>query len=189
MAGSGRWWDNTAFPTDRMPTAAIQTTLFGGCALVVLVSAIWVAILPNLFRAALSLGVVLLGVAGCFLLLEAEFLAFTQILVYVGAVLVLIVFAIMLTANLNRLPPTPATRHPVPAALGSLALFALLVSRIWAVDWPEAAPSPAVPTAALGAELVTRLLLPFEVVSLVLVAAIVGAVALAGTKRPRAPAG
>lgn len=161
---------------------------FALCALLVLVGAVWVVTLANLFRAALSLGVVLVGVAGLFLLLEAEFLAFTQVLVYVGAVLVLVVFAIMLTANLQRASAQTASRQRLPAAAGSLLLFVLLAAAVGAVEWPQAPLAEAVPAVLLGRELVTRLVLPFEAVSLVLVAAILGAVALAVPRRPSPPA-
>src|SRR3989338_11591294 len=99
-------------------------------ALLILVASVWVVTLRNLFRAALSLGLVLFGVAGIFLLLDAEFLAFVQILVYVGAILILIIFAIMLTARLH----TPAvSRQRAPALLASGAAFALLTWATWAL--------------------------------------------------------
>ena len=147
-------------------------------AAMVLVGAFWVVTLPNLFRAALSLGLVLLGVAGLFVLLEAEFLAFAQILVYVGAVLTLIIFAVMLTAKPQG-SIAPASRQTVPAAAVSFSLFAVLVSATRPLVWPSAPPGEAVSLAALGQQLVTTLVLPFEVVSLVFVAAAVGAIALA----------
>jgi len=145
----------------------------------IIVGAVWVVALQNLFRAALSLGVVLLGIAGLFLVLEAEFLAFVQILVYVGAILTLVVFAIMLTAKLHLPGAAPISRKRLPAALASGALFALLASM--SVTWTQASnpPEPAVALETLGQQLVTTLVLPFEVISLVLVASLVGAVAIA----------
>ena len=155
-------------------------------ATLVLVSAVWVVALRNLFRAALSLGLVLIGVAGLFILLEADFLAFVQILVYVGAILTLVVFAIMLTARLQSPPgQLPVRRQPLVAALASLGLFAVLVSSTWSL-LPKTPYLDAVPLAMLGQELVKTLVLPFEVISLVFVAAMVGAIALAagGPKQP-----
>lgn len=158
-------------------------------AALVLVSAVWVVTLKNLFRAALSLGLVLLGVAGLFIVLEAEFLAFVQILVYVGAILTLVVFAIMLTAKLQSpSPDVPASRQRLPAAAASLGLFAILAAATWPLGWPKAPSADAVSVAALGQQLVTTLVLPFEVVSLVFVAAMVGAIAIAAPRTPRAPA-
>jgi NADH:ubiquinone oxidoreductase subunit 6 (subunit J) len=161
----------------------------------VLVSAVWVVALGNLFRAALSLGLVFLGVAGLFLLLEAEFLAFVQILIYVGAILTLVVFAIMLTvpppagaATGSANPAGGGTSRPrVPAAAVSLGLFVVLASSTWPLRWPSSADSQPVPLAALGQQLVTTLVLPFEVVSLVFVAALVGAIALASGERLKPP--
>ena len=153
-----------------------------GFTALILISAVWVVTLRNLFRAALSLGLVLLGVAGLFILLEAEFLAFVQILVYVGAILTLVVFAIMLTARLQTDVSASASRQPIPAAAASLGLFITLVSVTQSLAWPTTPLAHAVSLAALGQQLVTTLVLPFEVISLVFVAAIVGAIAL--TARP-----
>ena len=158
-------------------------------AVLVVGSAVWVVTLRNLFRAALSLGLVLLGVAGFFLLLEAEFLAFVQILVYVGAILTLVVFAIMLTARLHEIPTTQtANRQLLPAAVAAGGLFFILVSATAVVTWPTTPTVPVVSLATLGQHLVTTLVLPFEVISLVFVVAIVGAIAIATTRRSTPPA-
>lgn len=151
--------------------------------LLVLISACWVVTLRNLFRAALSLGLVLIGVAGLFILLEAEFLALVQILVYVGAILTLVVFAIMLTAKLQA-PPGPSPRQPWLAAVASTSLFALLTSVTAPLAVPARPTAEIVSVAALGQQLVTTLVLPFEVISLVFVAAMVGAIALAAPRPP-----
>ena len=153
-------------------------------AALVLVGSMWVVTLRNLFRAALSLGLVLLGVAGLFILLGAEFLAFVQILVYVGAILTLVVFAVMLTAKVQgpEAPPPRGQQWPAAAAAGALfGLFAM------ATQWVlRSAPAPQEPASLqqLGHALTTTLLLPFEVISLVLVAALVGAVAVAAILPP-----
>lgn len=176
-------------------------TVFYACfALLVLVSALWVVLLRNLFRAALSLGLVLLGIAALFLLLEAEFLAFVQILIYVGAILTLVVFAIMLTAKLHgstaaqassggRIAEAGVNRSPVLPAIVSLGLFAVLARATLAIQWPASSTEQAVSLALLGQRLVKELVLPFELVSLVFVAALVGAIALAAGPRPPGPAG
>lgn len=161
--------------------------IFGFLAALVLLSAVWVVTLRNLFRAALSLGVVLVGVAGLFLLLEAEFLAFVHILVYVGAILTLIIFAIMLTAKLQTETLQSASRQRVPAAIAALGLLTLLIIATQSLAWPKAPWADPVSLATLGQQLVTTLILPFEVVSLVFVAAMVGAIALATTRRVPPP--
>ena len=168
-----------------------------GCwamSLLVIVGAVWVVCLGNLFRAALSLGLVFVGVAGLFVFLEAEFLAFVQVLIYVGAILTLVVFAIMLTATRRSFEAPPPPRQPLPAALCSGALFWVLVLMIRALPHPATPMSEAVHLSELGRTLVTTLVLPFEVISLVFVAAMVGAIAVAASPRaqdqpvlPKAP--
>jgi len=167
----------------------LTTTVFSLLALLVLVSAFWVVTLRNLFRAALGLGVVLISVAGLFILLEAEFLAFVQILVYVGAILTLVVFAIMLTAKLQATPSAPASRHPLLPALASLGVFLVLLSAIQSLKWPDFSSASAVSLGALGQQLVTTLVLPFEVISLVFVAAMVGAIVVATSRSSKPPPG
>ena len=162
----------------------VQLGIIGLFALMVLIGALWVVMLRSLFRAAMSLGLVLVGVAGIFLVLGAEFLAFAQILIYVGAILTLVVFAIMLTAKLHAANAAPASRQTGPAALISLGLFILLAS-ITPVFAPPPAGGEAVTLAALGQQLVTTLILPFEVISLVFIVAMVGAIAVAATRRDK----
>ncbi len=156
----------------------------GAVGLLVLVSAVWVVMLRNLFRAALSLGLVLVGIAVLFVLLQAEFLAFVQILVYVGAILVLVIFAIMLTSRLQGEPSVAASRHPAPAALFSVALFLILVKKTLALPWPAMPSREIVSLPQLGEELITTLILPFEVISLVFVVVMIGAVAIAISQHP-----
>ena len=146
--------------------------------ILVLVSASWVVTLRNLFRAALSLGLVLLGVAGLFILLEAEFLAFVQVLVYVGAILTLVIFAIMLTARLQVDPLPSMNRQTLPAAAASGGLFVILIAAAQPLMHVRT-DAAAVLLPTLGQQLVTTLVLPFELISLVFVAAMVGAIALA----------
>lgn len=153
----------------------------------VLASAVLVVTLRNLFRAALSLGLVLVGVAGLFLVLEAEFLAFAQILIYVGAILTLVVFAVMLTSRATLAPQAAVSRQQGPAAVVSTSLFIvlLLATQAWVPS-----PSPAheaVSLRQLGEELITRLVLPFEVISLVFVAAMVGAIVVASSASRSSP--
>ena len=149
--------------------------------LLTLVGAAWTVTLRNLFRAALSLGVVLLGVAGIFIVLAAEFLGFLQILVYVGAVLTLVIFAVMLTSAAQQ----PAISIPVtrkgPAALLSVAVVVLLIRATEPLIPSSSTTAPVLGAAELGHALVTTLVLPFEVISLVFVAAMVGAIAVAAS--------
>lgn len=153
-------------------------------AVIVLAGALWVVTLTNLFRAALSLGVVLFGVAGLFIALQADFLGFVQILVYIGAILTLVVFAIMLTTK-ARASGEASSRPALLPALVSLALFGTLASSTYGLVWPQAGAAEAVSLRELGEQLVTTYVLPFELVSLVFVAAIAGAVALVSASKAR----
>jgi NADH-quinone oxidoreductase subunit J len=128
---------------------------------------------------------VLIGIAGLFILVGAEFLAFVQILVYVGAILTLVIFAIMLTARAQGRQASSSSSHRWPAAAASLALFLLLASVITVVAPGPVPGGQPVTLTRLGRELVTTLVLPFEVISVVFVAAIVGAIAIASSKVPK----
>ena len=148
----------------------------------VLGGAVLVVRLTNLFRAALSLGLTLVGVAGLFLFVGAEFLAGAQILIYVGAILTLVVFAIMLTARVQG-PAGAASARRWPAAVVSLALFALLAGVVAAIPASPVGATYDGNLQALGRELITTLVLPFEVISIVFVAAMVGAIAIAASRK------
>lgn len=173
-----------------MPYAGILPTVaFGLVSALVLVGAFWVVTLTNLFRAALSLGLVLVGIAGLFLLLQAEFLAFAQILVYVGAILTMVIFAIMLTGELQTSVDAPGSKTRRLALLAAASLFALLVAATQLAPWPQATTDQPPTPAAIGQQLVTALVLPFEVISLVFVAAMVGSMVLASARRRNTGAG
>jgi len=167
------------------PHVFLMTLGFWVLSAVVLAGAVVVVTYGHLFRAALCLGVVLAGIAGLFLLLEAEFLAFVQILVYVGAILTLVVFAIMLTGREHGARISRPAGSLIPAAVVSVALFALLAgtAHVVAATAPRPVSEP-VTTAQLGDEFVTSLVLPFEVISLLFVAAMVGAIAVAFAQAP-----
>ncbi len=145
-------------------------------------------------HAALSLLGTFLAVAGLFVLAHAEFLAAVQVLVYAGGVMVLFLFVIMLV-NVRTIPSEPQyVRRLVPAALVVGGLLALLVGvGIWAaVHGAPAASAPLVSlhgqavgnTEAVGWDLYRDYLLPFEVVSLVLLVAMIGAIVMGRREQP-----
>ena len=138
----------------------------------------------NLFHSALALGLALLGVAGLYLGLAADFLAVTQILIYVGAVLTLIAFAIMLTTGFGDPTIRQANQQRAPAALVTLAIWVTLAKWTLAVPWEAQTHTiPRVPVAALGRQLVLPYALPFELISVMFVACLVGAMAIAVHKK------
>ena len=145
-----------------------------------IVSSLLAVTLRNLFRAALALGLTLLCVAALFLLLEAEFLGFTQILVYVGAILTLILFAVMLTSGFADPRMAQSHRPFWPAALAAALLFGLLRQAIRALPWTMEPGAAFAGPAELGRQLVTTYALPFELISVLFVAVMVGALVLAG---------
>jgi NADH:ubiquinone oxidoreductase subunit 6 (subunit J) len=149
---------------------------------VALAGAAGVVLTRNLFHAALFLVLSFIGVAGFYVLLEAELLAMLQILVYVGAIAILIIFAIMLSRRLMSPDYDPRNEQWAGALLVAAALFAALVFVLLRVDWPVVqAPVPAEAISQLGQGLVSPdyYLLPFEVASVLLLVALVGAVIIA----------
>lgn len=134
----------------------------------------------NILHAALFLVMSFFGVAGIYLLLEAEFLAIVQILIYVGAISVLILFAVMLTRGLMRADQTSHNTQWGWAILISLLLFGTIFLLAFEFKWPVASAKISGDImATLGTQLVTTYVLPFEVISLLLLAALVGAFVIA----------
>lgn len=155
--------------------------LFWLLALVALGSGLLVVTTRNMVHAALWLVVTLGAVAGVFLLLAAEFLAWVQVLIYVGAVVVLLLFALMLTRAPTGPQPDLDARRVLPAALVAGLVGALLVTTVVAgfagveVDVAGAAVGSA---EATGATIFEKWVLPFEVLSVLLLAALIGAIVL-----------
>lgn len=139
----------------------------------------------SLVRAMVGLVISLFGVAGLYLLLLAEFVALMQILIYVGAVSVLIFFAIMLTNASAEGGETagPTWRGILRAVAASLFPTALLVIMLRKYGVTGAETPKNIPVAALGSGLLGPYTLPFELISVVLLVAIVGAVLLTFEKR------
>jgi NADH-quinone oxidoreductase subunit J len=182
------------------------TTLFVIISVLGLLAALGTVLARNLVHAALHLVAFFFVVACQFVLLEAEFLAAVQVLVYIGAVAILMMFGIMLTRRVQGDDTTTVARGvwTVPALIAGLALFLVLVFGIngqvglkGAAPWkaaesrpplPKARPRQSLPPRAaavndmgrtVGRELVTRFAVPFEVAGLLLTAALVGAVVVA----------
>lgn len=154
--------------------------LFYAVAFLVLASAAVVTFSRNIMRSAFSLLVCFLGVALVYAMLGADFLAVTQLLLYVGGILVLILFAVMLTNEIGKVAKSNNSRS-VPLAI-ILAGVCFLILSIIAVraPWktgPAVLPQPM--TRDLGYALLGPYLLPFEVASLVLLVGMIGAVAIA----------
>lgn len=155
-------------------------------ALITLLSGLRCVTTRNMFHAALYLTIALFGVAAMFALLEAGFLALAQLIVYVGAIAILIIFAVMLTRGALTMPTGAQfnSQAGLAAVVAAAMLFILLrVLPGFAYPVVEAA-VPADITTTVGRSLVNEFVLPFEVASVLLLAALVGAIYIA-RERPR----
>lgn len=142
-------------------------------------SSIIVVTTRNVVHAALALAAALVGAAGLFILFGAEFVGLAQILIYVGAVVILFLFGIMLTSQQPGRPVVDNDQRWL-AALVALGIFGILSIGILAAFGDQQLKfKVAFPTQQLGTDLFTKWILPFEAVSVLLLAALVGAIVLA----------
>ncbi len=173
-----------------MSTSTMSLVVFVLLAALTVGSAGVVALSKNIIYSALALLGTFLGVAGLYITLSADFLAATQLLVYVGGTLTLILFAVMLTSRIeDRQVSNPKRGLAVGFALSALVLF-VLASVAASTAWVEQ-PRQLLPTTSkLGHAFLSEYLLPFEVASVVLLAAMIGSVVLArrAVRREREPA-
>ena len=145
-------------------------------------AALGVVLFSNIVYSAFLLGGVFISIAGMYLLLNADFVAAAQVLIYVGAVNVLILFAIMLVNKRQDFKPLPNDwLRPVLTAVVSIGLFALLSTMVLATPWslstgPIAGDNSIV---VIAQHFFTDFLLPFELASILLLIAMVGAIILA----------
>lgn len=184
---------------------AFADVLFWVLAIAAVASALGVVLLRNVFRAALLLVVVFLAVAGFFVMMNAEFLGVVQLIIYVGAISILIIFAILMTQDVvqGNLP----NRLQIPAVVLPALLLVALAFAVFNTDWKLISDDPdaqaqaelvqgntiagvsedetsqlASPDAAqrssLGDLLINDFVLPFELASVLLLAAVIGALAL-----------
>lgn len=156
------------------------TIAFGVMSILALGGGFGVVVNRNLVHAALFLVLALFGIAGLFVLLEAPFLAAVQILVYVGAISVLITITVMVTRRIMGIHESVNRQWPVAALVGVLVLATLgfvLINQFGAVAAPVA-DVPVDSVQQLGHQLVNSqfFLLPFEVASVLLLAALIGAI-------------
>lgn len=162
---------------------------FAITAALILISAIAAMSLRNLVHCALCLIVTFAGLAALFLQLDAQFVGFAQILVYVGAVAILILFAILLTRSSEmRGPPIRIVSASwwMGIAVALLAFGAMALAVFSSQLLKSQAPQPATVTVKqIGASLMDSYVLPLEVVGLLLTAAMIGAALIAMRERPR----
>jgi NADH-quinone oxidoreductase subunit J len=156
-------------------------------AFITIVSAAIVVFSKNIVHSAFSLMFTFFGVAGLYVMLNADFIAVTQVLVYVGGILVLILFGVMLTTKVINVEMKTGTLHVLPASILVAVLAGTLCGIFWITDWaaPPATNAEVPPTSAvgIGRALMTTYLLPFEVASVVLLVAMLGAAMIARRER------
>jgi NADH-quinone oxidoreductase subunit J len=154
-----------------------ETVAFWALALVLVGSALAVVLSKNLFHSVLWLALALTGTAGVFLLLEAEFLAAVQLLLYAGGIVTIVVFAIVVTERLVGERITQTNRRITAGIVTSLAFIALVISFISQQPLATARqPLTADLTRTIGESVLTRFVLPFELLGVLMLAAMLGAV-------------
>ena len=160
-----------------------QFICFAVLSLVIIVGALGVVLLENIVYSAFLLGGVFMSVAGLYLLLNASFVAAAQVLVYVGAINVLILFAIMLVNKKEDLKPMNYlnSRRLISTTI-CITLLSLLIrvdlSKVWEIANPNLSIGEE-STVRIGEHLFSDYLLPFEVASVLLLMAMIGAIVLA----------
>ncbi|MBI5490773.1 MAG: NADH-quinone oxidoreductase subunit J [Deltaproteobacteria bacterium] len=172
-----------------MTTSLAGAVVFYALAALAVAGAAWVAFARNIVHSAFALLATFFGVAGLYAFLSADLVAVIQLLVYVGGILILILFAVMLT---SRISDVKVSNRSVGLGLGLLVLLGTIgtmAAIALRVPWGKAPPATPEPMASgVGDALLGPYVLPFEVISILLLAALVGAVTLArGKKRVPAP--
>jgi len=164
-----------------MTAGALVFYLF---ALVTVGSAAVVVLARSLIYCAFALLFTFFGVAGLYVLLGADFLAATQLLVYVGGILVLLLFGVMLTHKLYDLDLKSEVTQFGPGLIVSTGLFVILVATARRTEWATAAPrTPAASTEDIGRLFLGQFLLPFEAASILLLVALMGAAMIVRRKK------
>ena len=152
-------------------------------AVIGVMAALAVVWLKDVFRAALSLVLCFLVVAGIYITLSADFLAAVQVLIYVGAISVLIILAIMLTREVQR--GSPANRLKIPAIIVAILFLGGVVFALLNTPWPVSSVLPLEPTTSALAGLLFGeggFILPVEIAAVLLLVAVLGAIALVREK-------
>ncbi len=157
----------------------LADAIFWAVAALTVAGAAAVALSRNILYSALGLLAALLGVAGLYAFLSADFVAVAQVMIYIGGVLILVLFAIMLTNRIGEVNISNASLGWASGAILSAVLLAMLLVVAFEVPW-AVRPVPAVPTTApIGNALLQQWLLPFELASLILLSTLIGAIIIA----------
>ena len=154
----------------------LEVVTFWALAILLIGSALAVVLTKNLFHSVLYLALSLVATAGVFLALDAEFLAAVQLLLYAGGVITIVVFAIVVTERLVGDRITQTSRHIVTGAVLAGALLLGVLRFLRGADLPVERPVIAVDvTRAIGQVLLTEFVLPFELLAVLLLVGLLGA--------------
>jgi NAD(P)H-quinone oxidoreductase subunit 6 len=157
----------------------LSTAVFYLVALITVGSALMVAFSRNIIYSAFSLLGTFAGAAGLYVFLGADFVAAVQLLIYVGGILVLILFAVMLTHRITDVEITNRAAGRIPALIITGVFIYLLIQTVRETAWVRAKEIVFQPTTGkIGDLFLDSYLLPFELASLVLLAALIGAVVI-----------
>ncbi len=150
--------------------------IFYAFAIITVVSAFIVVLSKNIIYSAVSLFITLFGVAGFFVLLHADFIAVTQIMIYIGGILVLLIFGVMLTTKITDVKLKTKNINALTSAIFVIGITAVLIFIMLTTNWKVAEVVKYDETIdKIGVLLLTDYLLPFEIASLILLIALIGA--------------
>ena len=153
--------------------------LFLIIAALVIASGFWVVFSPNLIHSAVSLLFTLFSTAGLYIFLYADFIAATQVVIYVGGILVLIIFGVMLTTRIDTPSIAASSKNQFIGGMGAFTIFVIQLAVIFNTPWKIGDEQSRESTvASIGNLLLKEYLLPFEIVSILLLAALMGAALL-----------
>jgi len=159
---------------------SIYDVIFYLFAILTLGSGYLVVTSKNIVHAAFYLLFTLFGVAGIYVLLGADFLAIVQLMVYVGGILILLLFGVMLTNKITDVKIRTGTLHILPAVIGIGLFMGVLVSMMLRTNWKsEPGEIPVTTMYGLGRILLTDYVLIFELLAMLLLIALIGAASIA----------
>lgn len=163
----------------------IKNTMFVLVAALTVLPCLFVAFSRNLLHASFALFFTFLGASGLYFFLEADLLAVVQLVIYIGGVMVLLLFAILLTKNIEHIKRSNAVAlgRAITAAVVAVVMFALMAFAIVSSDWmfkgDTSEPFPFNTAEAIGSLLLSKYLLPFEAASMLLLVVLIGSLLIA----------
>ncbi|HWQ82693.1 MAG TPA: NADH-quinone oxidoreductase subunit J [Ignavibacteria bacterium] len=151
------------------------TILFYALALIIVVSAVMVVFNKNVVHSAFSLFFTLFAISGIYVLLKADFIALTQIMVYVGGILILLIFGVMMTTKVTNVELKTKNLNTIPSLVFSIGIVTVIIFIIFSTKWNIRMGLDSEETVTqIGIMLLSKYLLPFEIASIVLLVALIG---------------